>query len=83
VSKESNGSRTKLPCRPLLATAAEYDASNGLRKTLDWASDHDRAFPALALALIMFQASAAIAAANYGTSKPVAARAAACAALLK
>lgn len=70
-------------CRPLLAAAADYDNSNGLRTSLDWASAHDTAFPLLAASLLVFQASAVIAAASHGTCQPMAARTAACAALLR
>lgn len=60
--------------RPLLVTAAEFDYSNGLQKTLDFAAQHNVATPMLVFALLACQAGAMVAAANFGTPTPVKAR---------
>ncbi len=57
--------------RPILVTAAEFDNSNGLQHTLDFASEHSFATPLLVIALLACQAGAMVAAANFGTPIPV------------
>lgn len=61
------GSKQNPACRPILVTAAEFDNSNGLQKTMDFASDHTIVFPTLALLFFVCQACVMVAAANFGT----------------
>ncbi|CAL8464321.1 g3856 [Coccomyxa elongata] len=55
----------------ILLTAADFDYSNGLQHTLDYASEHTVATPLLIIALLACQAGAMVAAANFGMPIPV------------
>lgn len=55
-------------------TAAQFDNSNGLQKTMDFATDHSTAFPVLALLFFVCQACVMVAAANFGTGVPLSQR---------
>ncbi len=60
-----------LLCSSILLTAADFDYSNGLQHTLDYASEHTIATPLLIIALLACQAGAMVAAANFGMPIPV------------
>lgn len=61
--------------RPVLAAAAEFDDSNGLRMALSILDAHPGPLCFAAAALGFAQAACIAAAANYGSGTPLAARA--------
>lgn len=61
--------------RPVLAAAADFDASGGLRTALGMLYEHPRPMYAAAVALGLAQAACIAAAANYGTGTPLVVRA--------